>query len=56
MGNPIVHMEIPVTDLNKAKGFYSKLFGWKVDAMPEMVTPCLTLALNREEASTRSTR
>lgn len=29
-------MEIPVTDLNKAKEFYSKLSGWKIDVMPEM--------------------
>jgi predicted enzyme related to lactoylglutathione lyase len=36
LGNAIVHCEIPVTDLNKAKEFYSKLFGWKVDVMPEM--------------------
>jgi len=36
LGNPIVHMEIPVTDLKKAKDWYSKLFGWKVDVMPEM--------------------
>jgi len=36
MGNPIVHMEIPVTDLKKAKDWYSKLFGWKVDLFPEM--------------------
>jgi len=36
MGNPIVHVEIPVTDLKKAKEFYSKLFGWKVDLIPEM--------------------
>jgi predicted enzyme related to lactoylglutathione lyase len=36
MGDPIIHMEIPVTDLNKAKRFYSNLFGWKVDVMPGM--------------------
>jgi len=36
MGNPIVHMEIPANDLNKAKEFYSKLFGWKIDVMQEM--------------------
>jgi hypothetical protein len=35
MGNPIVHVDIPVTDLNKAKSFYSKLFGWKVDIIRE---------------------
>jgi len=34
MGNAIVHMEIPVTDLKKAQEFYSKLFGWKVEIMP----------------------
>jgi hypothetical protein len=31
MGDPIVHVEIPVTDLNRARTFYSKLFGWSVD-------------------------
>jgi len=36
VGNPIVHLEIPVTDLNKAKEFYSKIFGWKVDLYPQM--------------------
>jgi hypothetical protein len=36
MGNPIVHVDIPVTDLNRAKNFYSKLFGWKIDLIPEM--------------------
>jgi len=36
VGNPIVHLEIPVTDLNKAKEFYSKVFGWKVDLDPQM--------------------
>lgn len=36
MGNPIVHIEIPVTDLKKAKDWYSKVFGWKVDLIPEM--------------------
>lgn len=34
MGSPIVHIEIPATDLNKAKNFYSKVFGWKIDIMP----------------------
>jgi len=34
MGNTIVHAEIPVTDIKKAKEFYSKVFEWKVDIMP----------------------
>ena len=36
MGNVIVHAEIPVTDLKKAKEFYSKVFDWKVQLMEEM--------------------
>jgi predicted enzyme related to lactoylglutathione lyase len=36
LGNPIVHLEISVTDLNKAREFYSKIFGWKVDLIPQM--------------------
>ena len=30
MASPIVHIEIPVTDMEKAKEFYSKIFGWKI--------------------------
>jgi hypothetical protein len=36
MENTICHAEIPVTDLNKAKEFYSKVFEWKIEVMPEM--------------------
>lgn len=32
----IVHIEIPAPDLMKAKEFYSRLFGWKVEFTPEM--------------------
>ena len=34
----IVHFEIPADDVNRAKTFYSKLFGWKIEGaqgMPE---------------------
>jgi len=30
VANRIVHVEIPVTDMEKAKEFYSKIFGWKI--------------------------
>ncbi len=36
MGNPIVHIDIPVTDLSKAREFYSNVFGWKIDLVPQM--------------------
>lgn len=32
----ICHVEIPSTDHAKSKEFYEKLFGWKVELMPEM--------------------
>lgn len=35
MANGICHIEIPVTDLKKAKEFYSKLFGWTVPFIDE---------------------
>jgi len=36
MGNPVVHIEIPVTDFQKAKDFYSKIFRWKINYIPAM--------------------
>ena len=30
MKNPIVHFEIPADDVNRAKTFYEKTFGWDV--------------------------
>ncbi len=29
----IVHFEIPAEDLQRARNFYSKLFGWKIESM-----------------------
>jgi len=34
MANPFVHVELHTNDLPKAKAFYSKLFGWKLEDMP----------------------
>ena len=34
MANPFVHVELHTRDLAKAKAFYSKLFGWKLEDMP----------------------
>jgi predicted enzyme related to lactoylglutathione lyase len=30
----VTHLEIPVTDLERAKGFYAELFGWEITAPP----------------------
>ena len=34
MPNPFVHVERHIGDVAKAKAFYSKLFGWKLEDMP----------------------
>jgi hypothetical protein len=34
MANPFVHVELNTTDVDKAKAFYSKLFGWKLEDVP----------------------
>ncbi len=34
MPNPFVHVELNTTDLAKAKAFYGKLFGWKLEDAP----------------------
>jgi hypothetical protein len=32
----IVHFDVPVEEEKRAKKFYSALFGWKSEAVPEM--------------------
>ena len=32
MGSPVVHFEVVAKDGKKAQGFYSSLFGWKINA------------------------
>ena len=34
MANPFVHVELNTQDVAKAKGFYTKLFDWKLEDMP----------------------
>jgi len=34
--NPIVHFEIPFEEKERAIEFYRKVFGWKIQDMPEM--------------------
>ena len=33
MANPFVHIELNTNDVAKAKGFYSKMFDWKMEDM-----------------------
>jgi predicted enzyme related to lactoylglutathione lyase len=34
MANPFVHVELHTNDLAKAKQFYTRLFGWKLQDVP----------------------
>jgi uncharacterized protein len=34
--NKVVHFEIPFDDEERAKKFYSDIFGWEIQEMPEM--------------------
>lgn len=33
--NRFCHVEIPVTDIGRARGFYEKLFDWKIEQTPD---------------------
>jgi predicted enzyme related to lactoylglutathione lyase len=36
--HPLVHVEIPASDAEKLKGFYTQLFGWQFTSAPGMET------------------
>jgi predicted enzyme related to lactoylglutathione lyase len=36
--NKVIHFEIPARDYERAKRFYSKLFGWKIEDWPQSST------------------
>jgi len=39
MANPFIHVELNTPDPQKAKAFYSKLFGWQLEDVPNPATP-----------------
>jgi predicted enzyme related to lactoylglutathione lyase len=39
MANPFVHVELNTPDTQKAKAFYSQLFQWDLEDMPNPSTP-----------------
>lgn len=39
MANPFVHVELNTSDLEKAKEFYSKLFQWQLEDLPNTAVP-----------------
>ena len=39
MANPFVHVELNTSDPDKAKAFYSKLFQWQLEEVPNPAVP-----------------
>ena len=39
MANPFIHVELNTADPEKAKAFYSKLFDWQLEEMPNSAVP-----------------
>lgn len=42
MANPFVHVELNTQDPEKAKAFYSKLFQWQLEEVPNSAVPAGT--------------
>ena len=45
MANPFVHVELNTPDPDKAKAFYSKLFEWQLEDMPNPAVPAGTYTI-----------
>lgn len=53
--DPVVHFEIPVDDLERAKAFYGELFGWQVSDVPGMdYTMAVTTPVNEQHMPTQT--
>jgi predicted enzyme related to lactoylglutathione lyase len=45
MANPFVHVELNTPDPEKAKAFYSKLFQWELEEIPNSAVPAGTYTI-----------
>ena len=45
MANPFIHVELNTPDPGKAKEFYSKLFQWQLEEMPNTAVPAGTYTM-----------
>src|SRR3989344_400434 len=45
----VVHFEIPAKDVERAKKFYSSIFGWKMNSIPSMNYTTITTGPTTEE-------
>lgn len=47
--NSVIHFEIPVSDLDRAKKFYERAFGWTLEDIPKMnYTSVMTTEIDAE--------
>ena len=49
MGGRVVHFEVPFDDGDRARTFYSSVFGWSIMAMPELDYTIVTTGPTSEE-------
>jgi uncharacterized protein len=52
MSGKVVHFEIPADDMERAQRFYSEVFGWQLQSMPEMSYTLVTTTPTDENGPT----
>ncbi|MEP7167133.1 MAG: VOC family protein [Candidatus Woesebacteria bacterium] len=52
--NPVVHFEIPVQDIERAKKFYQDVFDWKLEGYPGSTVPYVMATTSVTNPETRS--
>jgi len=50
----VVHFEIPADDVERAQRFYSEIFGWQLQPMPEMGYTMVTTTPSNEYGPTEA--
>lgn len=51
--NPVIHFEIPAENMKRAEGFYSKVFGWKIETSFDSYFIVHTSEANEKHLSTK---
>jgi predicted enzyme related to lactoylglutathione lyase len=54
MSGRVVHFEIPVDDLDRARSFYAGAFGWDIMPMPEMDYTIVSTGPSGDQGPTES--
>jgi predicted enzyme related to lactoylglutathione lyase len=54
MGGKVVHFEIPYDDAERARAFYSSVFGWEPMPLPDMEYTLVTTGPTGEQGATEA--